>query len=107
MINPLTFTRHHADTDARDLLIAVYRQVYADRPADPFFSVDRFVDRLQHHAAVPGGEAVIGLDGPLPSDTPMARPANPAPAAGPPSPQLRTQRSPPKTATAPSYCSSS
>lgn len=64
MTNPLTFTRHHADTDARELLIAVYQQVYADRLADPFFSVDRFVDRLHHHTAAPGWEAVIGFDGP-------------------------------------------
>ncbi|MGQ4389889.1 GNAT family N-acetyltransferase [Streptomyces sp. SAS_270] len=44
-------------------LVSVYAEVYADDIAkDPFFSVDRFEDRLKGQAR-PGWEAVVAFDG--------------------------------------------
>lgn len=47
----------------RDLLIDVYAEVYADRLADPFFSVDRFAQRLAGHVGAPNWAAVVGYSG--------------------------------------------
>lgn len=47
----------------RDLLIDVYAEVYADRLADPFFTVDRFAERLAGQVRAPNWEAVIGYAG--------------------------------------------
>jgi hypothetical protein len=44
----------------RDLLIDVYAEVYADRLTDPFFSVDRFAERLAAHVRAPNWAAVVG-----------------------------------------------
>ncbi len=46
-------------------LIDVYAEVYAKEiAADPFFSVERFEDRLKNHTAAPNWEAVVGeVDG--------------------------------------------
>jgi GNAT superfamily N-acetyltransferase len=45
--------------DFRALLIDIYLEVYADRLADPFFSRERFDERLTGHAARNDWEAVI------------------------------------------------
>lgn len=47
----------------RQLLLDVYAEVYADDLHDPFFSVDRFNERLTGHAGRNNWEAVIGYDG--------------------------------------------
>ena len=62
----LTFARYTHPGEATHLLTDIYRQVYADRLTDSFFSVARFADRLTQHAAGPRWEAVIGYAGPDP-----------------------------------------
>jgi GNAT superfamily N-acetyltransferase len=44
----------------RDLLLDVYAEVYADRLGEPFFTVDRFAERLDGHVRAPHWEAVVG-----------------------------------------------
>ncbi|MGP3928035.1 GNAT family N-acetyltransferase [Streptomyces sp. 8N616] len=46
--------------DIRSALVDVYAEVYADQLEDPFFSVERFEERLNGHASRPGWEAVVG-----------------------------------------------
>jgi hypothetical protein len=50
-------------TQIRDLLIDVYAEVYADRLTDPFFTVDRFAERLDGHVRAPNWAAVVGYAG--------------------------------------------
>jgi GNAT superfamily N-acetyltransferase len=63
----LTLTRYKTDRldDIRSTLIDVYAEVYAREIAeDPFYSVERFEDRLKGHVAAPNWEAVVGeVDG--------------------------------------------
>lgn len=47
----------------RPTLISLYSEVYADQLADPFFSVERFEQRLEGYASRPGWEAVVAYDG--------------------------------------------
>ena len=47
----------------RDLLLNVYAEVYASRLADPFFTVDRFAERLDGQVRAPNWAAVIGYAG--------------------------------------------
>jgi hypothetical protein len=49
--------------EVRDLLVSIYAEVYADRLADPFFTVERFAERLVTHTAAANWEAVVGYDG--------------------------------------------
>jgi ribosomal protein S18 acetylase RimI-like enzyme len=49
--------------EIRDLLVDVYAEVYADRLADPFFSLDRFAQRLEDQLRAPNWAAVVGYDG--------------------------------------------
>jgi ribosomal protein S18 acetylase RimI-like enzyme len=50
----------------RDDLLAVYAEVYADRLADPFFSLPRYWERLEAYAARDGFSLVAGrLEGEL------------------------------------------
>ncbi len=44
----------------RPTLAEVYAEVYADRLSDPFFSVERFEERLDGHVSRPGWEVVMG-----------------------------------------------
>jgi ribosomal protein S18 acetylase RimI-like enzyme len=44
----------------RDALLAVYREVYADKLDNPFFAVDRFWDRLEAYAARDGFSLITG-----------------------------------------------
>jgi GNAT superfamily N-acetyltransferase len=57
-------TLHHHDAagmrERRDLLIAVYTEVYADLLADPFFSPERYWQRLESYAKWPGFALVTG-----------------------------------------------
>jgi ribosomal protein S18 acetylase RimI-like enzyme len=49
-----------------DVLRALYAEIYADKVDDPFFSVERFGERLQTHLTRPGYALVTGeLDGEL------------------------------------------
>lgn len=60
------FTLRHAKHDEleqfRSLLCEVYAEVYADRLSEPFFTVDRFNERLSGHASRNSWEAVIGYE---------------------------------------------
>jgi GNAT superfamily N-acetyltransferase len=47
----------------RQLLLDVYAEIHADRLNDPFFTIDRFDERLTGHASRNNWEAVIGYDG--------------------------------------------
>ncbi|MFE5596229.1 GNAT family N-acetyltransferase [Streptomyces sp. NPDC056549] len=48
----------------RPTLVALYTEVYAaDIEKDPFFSVERFTERLAQHASRPSWEAVVAYDG--------------------------------------------
>ncbi|MFE4054998.1 GNAT family N-acetyltransferase [Streptomyces sp. NPDC059096] len=47
----------------RPTLSELYAEVYADRLSDPFFSMERFQERLEGHISRPGWEAVVGYDG--------------------------------------------
>jgi GNAT superfamily N-acetyltransferase len=52
---------HHDAVAARanaSALIEVYAEIYADKVADPFFSVDRFAERFRSHSSGPGYELV-------------------------------------------------
>ncbi|MCL7381277.1 GNAT family N-acetyltransferase [Streptomyces sp. 35G-GA-8] len=51
------------DDGVRTTLAEVYAEVYADRLSDPFFSVERFQERLDGHVSRPGWEVVVGYDG--------------------------------------------
>ncbi len=44
----------------RQLLLDVYAEVYADKLADPFFTVERYDERLSLHASRNNWEAVVG-----------------------------------------------
>jgi hypothetical protein len=44
----------------------VYAEVYADRLSDPFFSVERFEERLDGQVSRPGWEVVVGWDKDIP-----------------------------------------
>lgn len=44
----------------RQVLLDVYVEVYADRLVDPFFSAERFIDRLDSQITAPRWEAVVG-----------------------------------------------
>lgn len=44
----------------RQVLLDVYVEVYADRLTGPFFSAERFIDRLNSQITAPRWEAVIG-----------------------------------------------
>jgi GNAT superfamily N-acetyltransferase len=48
--------------EVRPVLLDVFAEVYADRQGDPFFSVERFDQRLTGHAGRNSWEAVIGYD---------------------------------------------
>jgi ribosomal protein S18 acetylase RimI-like enzyme len=58
----LTTRRHDATGlyQQRDALLAVYREVYADKLDNPFFTVDRFWDRLEAYAARDGFALITG-----------------------------------------------
>ncbi|MFE1957300.1 GNAT family N-acetyltransferase [Streptomyces sp. NPDC059479] len=60
----VTLRRYGLDeVDAvRPTLSELYAEVYADRLSDPFFSVERFEERLDGHVSRPGWEAVVGYD---------------------------------------------
>ena len=60
----LELRRHtRADLDdVRGLLIDVYAEVYADRLDHPFWTVDRFAERLDGHVSAARWEAVVGWD---------------------------------------------
>ncbi|MFI9026283.1 GNAT family N-acetyltransferase [Streptomyces sp. NPDC053560] len=47
----------------RPTLVALYGEVYEDQLSDPFFSIDRFTQRLNSHASRSGWEAVVAYDG--------------------------------------------
>jgi hypothetical protein len=49
--------------EVRDLLVSIYAEVYAERLTDPFFTVERFADRLAGHTSAGNWEAVVGYDG--------------------------------------------
>ncbi|CAM3768737.1 GNAT family N-acetyltransferase [Kibdelosporangium persicum] len=56
-------TRRHDSVHMRrqrDALLDVYREVYADRLANPFFTVERFWQRLEAYAARDGFSLVTG-----------------------------------------------
>lgn len=59
-----SLTLHHHDAagmhERRDLLIAVYTEVYADLLSDPFFSPERYWQRLESYAKWPGFALVTG-----------------------------------------------
>lgn len=61
----LTLRRYGRDDldNVRPTLTDLYAEVYADRLSDPFFSVERFQERLDGHVSRPGWEAVVGWDG--------------------------------------------
>jgi GNAT superfamily N-acetyltransferase len=61
----LELRRVNADglPEARQVLTDVYAEVYADALGDPFFSVERFTERLSGHARRNNWEAVIGYQG--------------------------------------------
>ncbi|WP_412538588.1 GNAT family N-acetyltransferase [Longispora sp. K20-0274] len=62
----LIYTRHDAtDEQARQLIIDLYAEVYADRLGEEFYSVPRFAERLKNHTQ-PGWEVVIGYSGTQP-----------------------------------------
>lgn len=61
----------------RQLLLDVYAEIYADRLDDPFFTVDRYNERLTNHANRDGWEAVIGYDGDEPVGYAYAAPLPP------------------------------
>ncbi|WOI59630.1 GNAT family N-acetyltransferase [Streptomyces fradiae] len=51
-------------SDIRPTLVSLYGEVYEREIAeDPFFSVERFEQRLQGHSSRPGWEAVVAYDG--------------------------------------------
>jgi GNAT superfamily N-acetyltransferase len=54
---------HAQFRDVRPTLVSLYADVYADQLADPFFSVERFEQRLEGYSSRPGWEAVVGYDG--------------------------------------------
>ncbi|MDX2819933.1 GNAT family N-acetyltransferase [Streptomyces ipomoeae] len=48
----------------RPTLVSLYAEVYAaDIDKDPFFSIERFTERLAGHASRPSWEAVVAYDG--------------------------------------------
>lgn len=49
--------------EVEKLLIEIYGEVYAERLADPFFSVRSFSERLRAHSYPKSWEAVVGYDG--------------------------------------------
>lgn len=58
--------RHYRSTDfpeVEGLLIEIYKEVYAERLTDPFFSVQSFSERLRSHSYPKSWEAVVGYDG--------------------------------------------
>ncbi|WP_405619624.1 hypothetical protein OG292_32445 [Streptomyces sp. NBC_01511] len=59
-----TFTQqlNRRTPDVRPTLAELYAEVYADRLSDPFFSMERFQERLDGHVSRPGWEAVVGYD---------------------------------------------
>jgi GNAT superfamily N-acetyltransferase len=61
----------------RQLLLDVYAEVYADQLDDPFFTVDRYSERLTSHSSRNGWEAVIGYDGDEPVGYAYAAPLQP------------------------------
>src|SRR5438309_2231742 len=70
MIDDISVTHYDAEAAAeqRDDLIALYESVWLSgwKNDDPFFSRQRFVDRLDKHLAAPGFELVTArLDGRL------------------------------------------
>lgn len=62
-VDPL-FSCHRFAVDdlgrVRQVLLDVYVEVYADRLVDPFFSEERFLDRLNSQITAPRWEVVIG-----------------------------------------------
>lgn len=46
--------------DVWPTLVELYREIYAAELAQPFFSVERFEERLRSHSSVPGWECVVG-----------------------------------------------
>lgn len=62
--------RHHTDPEPiREVLLAIYAEVYADVLHEPFNSRDRFAQRLDSHVAGLRWEA-ISSDRPAP-DAPL------------------------------------
>jgi ribosomal protein S18 acetylase RimI-like enzyme len=62
---PLQTTRHGAEAlpEHLQVLLDVYAEVYADKLADPFFSVPRYQDRLEAYASRAGFALAIGYLG--------------------------------------------
>ncbi|KUO14539.1 hypothetical protein [Streptomyces dysideae] len=75
------YGRDDPDT-IRQTLTDVYAEVYADRLSDPFFSIERFEERLEGHVSREPWEVVIGWDGTEPVGYAYGSPL-PAPAGGP------------------------
>lgn len=53
----------HQLAAVRPTLVSLYAEIYADDLSDPFFSVERFEQRLEGHASRSGWEAVVAYDG--------------------------------------------
>lgn len=66
---PLTFTHHRADT-AKELVESVIVKLYvashSESLSDPFYSVERFVERVRGYLRSPGFELVVGAVGDAP-----------------------------------------
>lgn len=77
---PLILQRYdqRREEDVHGLLIEVYAEVYADVLDDPFFSLERFEQRLQSHASSGGWEAVIGYEGEEPVGYAYGSPLSPS-----------------------------
>jgi GNAT superfamily N-acetyltransferase len=46
--------------DIRSIMVCLYREIYAEELSRPFFSLEEFEERLNHHTSVPGWECVLG-----------------------------------------------
>jgi GNAT superfamily N-acetyltransferase len=47
-----------------EALVSVYAEIYAHKADDPFYSVERYAERLRAHSSGPGYELVVGrIDG--------------------------------------------
>jgi GNAT superfamily N-acetyltransferase len=61
--SPQLITRRHGGSglhQQRNALLTVYREVYADKLDNPFFTVERFWDRLEAYAARDGFSLITG-----------------------------------------------
>lgn len=60
---PLTFTHHGGDSATEVLesvVVKLYVASHAESLADPFYSVERFVERVRGYIRAPGFELVVG-----------------------------------------------